>query len=205
MTRHQRGFTLVEVMIALAILFGALVMMLSRVTADTQATNRAKLLTAATSLARGKMLDIEEELTFKGFQDTEESMEGDFSDEGFPRYSWKATIEKIELPPLQQLQQGQQAAKNSTNADGTPAAGAGGPLSDLMGGGSATQAAGAGALAGSFDIVSKILEGAIRKVTLTVTWKAGKRDETLVVTCYFTDPKAVDQKTATIPPIPGGP
>ena len=76
-TTAQRGFTLVEVMIALAILFGALVMMLSRVTADVQATNRAKLLTAATGLARAKMMDLEEDLLFKGFQDTEETAEGD--------------------------------------------------------------------------------------------------------------------------------
>jgi general secretion pathway protein I len=204
MSRSQRGFTLVEVMIALAILFAALVMMLSRVTADTTATNRAKLLTAATGLARGKMLDLEEELAFKGFQDTEATMEGDFSDEGFPRYTWKAAIEKIELPPLQQLQQGQAAANSSTNADGTETGAPGSGLTSLMGagGGSATQAAGASALAGSFDMVSKILEGAIRKVTLTVSWKAGKIEETLVVVCYFTDPKAVDQKTSGLPNVP---
>ncbi len=195
MSKTQRGFTLVEVMIALAILFAALVMMLSRVTADTQATNRAKLLTAATGLARGKMMDIEEELLFKGFQDTSEEMEGDFSDEGFPRYTWKAKIEKVELPPLQQLQQGQQAAKNSKNSDGSESGGPGSNLAGLMGqgGGNATQSAGASALAGSFDMISKILEGAIRKVTLTVTWKAGRTEETLVVVCYFSDPKAVNQ------------
>jgi general secretion pathway protein I len=193
--RTQRGFTLVEVMIALAILFAALVMMLSRVTADTQATNRAKLLTAATGLARGKMLDLEEELLFKGFQDTSEDEEGDFSDEGFPRYTWKATIEKIELPPLQQLQQGQGAAAASKNADGTSTGAPGSNLTTLMGptGGSASQAQGASALSGSFDIVSKVLESAIRKVTLTVSWKAGNKDETLTIVCYFSDPKAVDQ------------
>jgi general secretion pathway protein I len=195
--RTQRGFTLVEVMIALAILFAALVMMLSRVTADTQATNRAKLMTAATGLARGKMLDLEEDLLFKGFQDTSEDEDGDFSDEGFPRFSWKAKIEKIELPPLQQLQQGQGAAAASKNADGTSTGAPGSGLTSLMGtgagGGSASSAQGASALSGSFDMVSKILESAIRKVTLTVSWKAGNRDETLVIVCYFTDPKAVDQ------------
>ena len=80
---RERGFTLVETVIAMAILFGALVMMLSKVTADVNDTNRAKLLSAAVGLARGKMLDIEEELAQQGFQDTAETMEGDFSDEAF--------------------------------------------------------------------------------------------------------------------------
>jgi general secretion pathway protein I len=204
--RHQRGFTLVEVMIALAILFGALVMMLSRVTADVQSTNRAKLLSAATELARGKMFDIEEELLFKGFQDTAEDMEGDFSDDGFPRYTWKAKVEKVELPALQQLQAGQ--VQGSAKKEGEGEGGVGSGLTGLMGagGGNATKAAGASALAGSFDMISKILEQAIRKVTLTVTWRAGKHEETLVVVCYFTDPKAVDQGLGGLlqaAPLPG--
>jgi general secretion pathway protein I len=184
--RGQRGFTLIEVLIALAILFGGLVMMLSRVTADVQATNQAKLMTAATGLARAKMLDIEEELLQKGFQETAETMEGDFADEGFPRYTWKATVEKIELPPLAQMQAAQgaegQGAGTTPGASGTPA----------VPSGPASQAGGASMLSGSFDMVTQILEGAVRKVTLTVEWQAGRRKESMTVVCYFTDPKAVD-------------
>ncbi len=191
--RTQRGFTLVEVMIALAILFGALVMMLSRVTADVQSTNKAKLLTAATGLAHAKMLDLEEELLFKGFQETAEEIEGDFTDEGFPRYTWKATIEKVELPPMAKLQAGQQG-----EGGGDGAGGVGSGITGLMGagGGNATAAAGSAALAGQFEMVSQILEQAIRKVTLTLTWKAGRHTETLTIVCYFSDPKAVDQGVA---------
>jgi general secretion pathway protein I len=210
--RHgERGFTLVETVIAMAILFGALVMMLSKVTADVNDTNRAKLLSAAVGLARGKMLDIEEELAHTGFQDTSEEMEGDFSDDGFPRYKWKAMVEKVKLPALQQLQEG------GKDASGEEGGGVGSGLTGLMGqgGGNATAAAGAATLSSQFDMVSNVLEMAIRKVTLTVTWKVGNVEEKMVVVCYFTDPKAVDAAMSGInaltnngqnqPQPPGGP
>ena len=68
-----------------------------------------------------------------------------------------------------------------------------------------TYAAGASAFSGQFELVSKVLEAAIRKVTLTVSWKIGSKTHELVVVCYFTDPKAVDTATSGIPTeIPGG-
>ena len=199
--RLQSGFTLIEVMISMAILFGALVMMLSRVTADVRATNRAKLLTAANGLARAKMLDLEEELLFKGFQETAAEMEGDFSDEGFPRYTWKATIEKVELPAMQQLQQAQAKGATTTAGEGSmdlgadPSGGApmvGSNLAMMLGGVDP-------AMIGMFsEAIVKVLEDGIRKVTLTVSWKAGNENETLTVAAFYTDPKAVDQGLGAI-------
>src|SRR5690606_21611047 len=49
------GFTLVEVMIALSILFAALVVLLRGAAMNIAATQRAHMLTAATELARSKM------------------------------------------------------------------------------------------------------------------------------------------------------
>ena len=56
----QRGFTLLEVMVALAILASTLVVLLQIITNNVRATHHAKLTTAATLLARGKMIDIED-------------------------------------------------------------------------------------------------------------------------------------------------
>ena len=152
--RAQSGFTLIEVMIALAILFGALVMMLSTVTADVQHTQEAKLMSAATGLARAKMLDIEEELLFKGFQESAETMDGDFADDGFPRYSWKATIEKVELPSMQQMQtaEGAQAADPSKAGETFLPPGQGQPSTNP------TEAMGASVLSSQWATVSASTE-----------------------------------------------
>lgn len=189
---QERGFTLVETVIAMAILFGALVIALSRVTGDVNATNKAKLLSAGIGLARGKMYDLEEELAQKGFQEMSEEEEGDFSDEGFPAYHWKAKIEKVELPSLAQMQTAQGKA-----GEGEPV---GSGLTGLIGagGGNATQAAGAATISSQFELISGVLENGIRRVTLEVTWKVGRLEDKIVVVAYFTDPKAVDQALAPL-------
>jgi type II secretory pathway pseudopilin PulG len=194
----EGGFTLVETVIAMAILFGALVMALDKIAANVHATNKAKLLSAAIGLARGKMLDLEEELLQKGFQETAESFEGDFSDEGFPAYAWKAKVEKVEMPALGQLQtaQGKSGEGESPGSGLIGLAGAGG--------GNATQAAGAATISSQFEMIANVLKLGIRKVTLDVQWKVGRKEDKFTVVAYFTDPKAVDQAMAGINAFAGG-
>jgi general secretion pathway protein I len=189
MTRRssEAGFTLLEVIIALGILFAALVVLIRSTAADVQATSRAKALTVATGLARTKMLDLEEELLHKGFQEMAETLEGDFSDEGFAKFSWSATVEKVSLPSLGDLQNAQGKAGSE---------GAESPVAGFLPGGSGGDTGGAMAMIQPFfGMVSGVLENAIRKVTLSLSWKVGARAESMILVCYFTDPKAVDQAT----------
>lgn len=185
---RQRGFTLLEVMISLAILAVALVLLLEISTRHVRAAHEVKLMTVATELARGKMLDVEEELLHEGFQEMAETMEGDFDEEGYPKMTWEALIEKVELPEAGEMAQGAQAG---TGADGDS------PLGGFLPSGGtnpqdAMAAAGAGQVLAMFPLFKGVLEQAIRKVTLTVKWKVGSQEEKMVVVCYFTDPKAVD-------------
>ena len=60
------GFTLVEVMLALGILFAGLVVLISRTGANIRLSQEAHALDVATELARGKMFDLEEELLDEG-------------------------------------------------------------------------------------------------------------------------------------------
>jgi general secretion pathway protein I len=200
----QRGFTLLEVMIALAILGAALVVLLRLGIADVQATARAKMLSIATGLARSKMYDIEEDLLQTGFQDTDACplttmpCDGDFADDGQPKFTWKAVIEKVELPPVQKLTEGM----DSTSATTTPDPAAKDPAADL----GLTGAAGTGAAMVQmyFPLVQPVLEQAIRKVTLTISWKVGKYEEKFDVICFFTDTKAIDQAAALTGALGGG-
>jgi general secretion pathway protein I len=187
--RRRGGFTLLEIMISLAILGVALVALLSLSSADVRASHKAKLLTIATGLARAKMLDLEEELLRTGFQDTTEESEGDFSEEGQPRFSWYAMIEKVQLPEAAELEEGM---KGSTPPPSPQDEANQEQLMNLAGG-SASGALGASMVQLYFPLIRPVLEAAIRKITVEVRWRIGREEETLRVVAFYTDRKAIDQ------------
>lgn len=187
----QRGFTLLEVMIALAILAGGLMILLSASSMNVERTKRAQWLAVATDLARGKMYDLEEELLKDGFQELDKTESGEFDDEGWPQIEWEAKVEKIELPSLGALQEGQ--AEGEEGAEGGAGGGLLGGFLGTAGGADPSTNAGAGLIASQFQLVADVLEKSIRKVTLTVKWTVNGDEQELVVNCYFTDPKAVNQ------------
>ncbi len=94
----QNGFTLFEVMVAMGILAISLVAIFNVQGSSILAASRSKFITAASLLARSKLVDIEQELTETGFSDFAEEMEGDFSEEGWPEFSWHAQISKVKIP-----------------------------------------------------------------------------------------------------------
>src|SRR6476620_376520 len=89
---RRQGFTLLEVMVALSILAISLTAIFSINSSSVYGHVYAKKLTVATLLARSKMTDIEQELFDKGFQTDDDEQAGDFSDEGWPSYKWRAKI-----------------------------------------------------------------------------------------------------------------
>ena len=171
------GFTLLEVMAAVAILALTLVVLLSIITNNARATAHARMMTTATFLARGKIVSLEDHLIEKGFQDADELDDGTFQEEGFPDFSWSVAIEKIRLPAdvAQKAQQGAGAA--ATNKDPMQA------LTGMVGG-----------LMGAFiEPVRVGLEESVRRVTLKVFWIERRRPEQSVeVVTFMTDPAKLD-------------
>jgi general secretion pathway protein I len=222
--KRTKGFSLLEIMIAMAILSGALVWLIVGVTRNIKAENHAKLMTAATFLARGKMVDIEDDLYKKGFGEFEKELNGTFDDKGFSRYTWRAIVDKIELPTVDQLQsvltKAQQGAQQvGGGGSGGPGGGLGGdssPLGGLLGGGAAgalgggaggssgssVLGAGAGMLAGQFGMIKDVLEQAIRRVTIKIGWIENGRPQEVELVAFYTDVRRVDQaiQIASAPP-----
>ena len=83
---NKRGFTLLEVVIALAILSLALVVLLGLRNRDIELAATAKEVTVATALARMKMVETE----MGGFPELGEQ-EGDFSQD-YPEFRWHRVI-----------------------------------------------------------------------------------------------------------------
>ena len=103
--RPARGFTLLEVMIGLAVLGLGLTVLIKSAAGDIFSSQQAHMIGVVTDLARGKMYDIEEKLLHDGFSDTEQHEEDQtFSDEGWPSIHYSYKIELVELPPWEQLQ-----------------------------------------------------------------------------------------------------
>jgi general secretion pathway protein I len=173
------GFTLLEIMVALAILSTTLVVLLRIVTNNVRATNHAKMTTAATFLARTKMVEVEDDVLYDGFIETNEFKTGTFKADGYPQFSWETSVERIELP-TNMAQQAQDESRAATDkAKGDPMA----MMSGFLGGMMST----------FIEPIRIGLQESVRKVTVRVWWnETGRRDQSFEVVQYLTDPAKLD-------------
>ena len=165
----SRGFTLLEVMIALAILGMSLTVLLQAQASSLSKAGRSRDLTVATILARSKMIDIEKHLFHDGFQTSTEEEDGDFHDEGHPdvHFKWRVSEVELDLTAL-------------TNLCGGFAKRMGGGKDDEGNGASECESmmSGIGSMAGPFiDEIGRSL----RVVDLQLTWADGKYKPTINV------------------------
>ena len=94
---NRKGFTLLEVMVALSILAVTLVA-ISGINANSfESSNYARAITVATMLARGKMIDIEMQVQKDGFSESDKDYKGDFSEEGYKTMKWEALVRPVEI------------------------------------------------------------------------------------------------------------
>jgi len=202
----KSGFTLLEVLMAIAILGLGLTVLLGAQTGLFANAKRAERLSLATNIARCRMSELELDLLQKGYPLIDQESEGDCcmdeSDESF-RCSWK--IQRVELPETSGLEG--EADGGSVDSESTGALGA---LIDIQEKGPAALGEGAditalaenlgSASTGADGLVSMVmgfvypslkpmLEASIRKIVVTVSWKEGVKERSLVVTQFVTDPR----------------
>ncbi len=97
----QTGFSLLEVMIAIAILATSLVVLLNFQSTAVLSSGRAQSLSVATLLARHQMaqliIQLEENMVKQGLPE-DKTEAGDFSEIGYPDYRWEMAVRKVEVP-----------------------------------------------------------------------------------------------------------
>lgn len=213
-----RGFTLLEVLVAIAILGLGLTTILSAQTGLFAGSSYAEHVSVGVGLARCKLSELELELEKKGYGLTDTSDEGRCcGDETDALFTCKWKVERVELPPPAV------AGDPSLGSDPAATGGGLGPIAGIaavgQSGGAAlgetpdlgdvasllagTQGgpAAAGAMGeGSTSLaplvmglvypkLKPLLEASIRKVTVSVVWREGLRTRDLSVTQFVTNPQ----------------
>ncbi len=205
----SRAFTLLEVLVALAVLSLGLMAVADLAGTSLRQHGYARDLTVATALARGKMAELEETYEDKGFKDFDETEEGDFADQGHPEFAWRAELKKPDatLAPeqllgvllgqtgadasTQELLQkllgtGQAAGQSGGQAQGAPAGGLGGVLSAQL------------------TAFGEQLKKSFRQLTLTVAWRDGRTRHQFDVTTHLVvlNPRAPGGARGAYPDVP---
>lgn len=224
-SRTKEGFSLLEVMVAIAILGLGLTAILSAQAGAFSSATHARSLSIATGLARCKMVEVEEKLIKDGFPELDENDSGpccDDDDREAMRCTW--SIEKPELPEpaLGDLDLGGGLNLSGDGSGGPPGLGA---LAGLAGGqgpaaglgpdakvgdvaqglaGSVAESGGIDGIVGAamgmiYPDLKKFFESSTRRITVSVHWADGSQDRTLEVMQWYTKAAAAPPPVATSP------
>lgn len=205
----SRAFTLLEVMVSVAILGLALTAILSAQFGAVKAVQHARHMSVATGLARCRMSEIEIQLTRDGFQELDEVSQGPCC-EGDDNL--RMTCEwRIERPKFPAPQYGQLDLDSGLGGDGNAlgrlaegsqdgslnGAKSVGDVANVLGGQEGVGELAAGGVGGVASMVmgmvypdlKAIFEASTRRVTVTVVWQEGQRDYDLEVVQWITQPQ----------------
>lgn len=194
----RRGFTLLEVMIALSILALSLTVVAGINANSFQSSNYARGLTVATLLGRSKMLDVELKLQEDGFAQGDTEEDGDFSDEGHPSVDWTVYVrpidvdvtqlvrqffgggEDVDLDTLPDQMQAFMGAKDGVDPSRLASEGGSAPADEIK------QMLGGQGLELVLQQVSETLKNSIREIVLDISWGPEKARETVRFVQYVT-------------------
>ncbi|MGB1275075.1 MAG: type IV pilus modification PilV family protein [Nannocystaceae bacterium] len=169
------GFSLLEVMVALAILAISLTSLLNAQTASIRATRYAQAITSVVFLAEYALVDVEWRIQKDGGWVAEDKRyEGNFSEQGWPDVTYDCLIDFIELPEYNELRESKDEADSDDGAN-----------SNVQDAGDQAFSA----LQVVWPMVKQAIENSIRKVQCTVFFKNGNVDEQYTLETFWTDPE----------------
>lgn len=197
--RSRRGFSLLEVMIALAILTVSLVILVETQSSAVLLTNEAEKVITATDLAQMKLTEALLRVEEEGFSGSDVYESGDFDDLGdevldmeygreLEDFHWEYAISEIDIDSMGDIASAASTAQSVMGGgDGAEAASGGGgnPATDAL-----------GALGFGPEQITQMLGPYIREVRVRVWWgedtdKAEEDGSEIVVTTHVINPSGV--------------
>ena len=160
---QEAGFTLLEVIIALAIMVVAFTSILSVESGSINASARARQLNIVAMLAKGTMVDTELKLEGKTFEEAKKE-EGGTYETPYQDYRWAATVKEIQFPQLNVS--GASGSGDKKEEDKNPEG-----TTDIIG--------------TMTKLVTKFLSKAVREVNVTVFWKKGTGEQKFTLSTYW--------------------
>jgi len=171
-TKNNAGFTLLEVMIAIAILVVALGSIIAIQGSSINATMRARTMNTVAMLAKSQMVETEFKIQGKAFEEVRKEEQGQFP-APHQDYRWITTVKEIKFPQIRLPGAGNGAGGGSDGAASGGAPGFSGGQGNME------------------EMVAKLttnfLSKAIREVTVEVLWRQGKTEQSFSLTTYWVD------------------
>ncbi|MES2965602.1 MAG: prepilin-type N-terminal cleavage/methylation domain-containing protein [Bdellovibrionota bacterium] len=97
--RRQRGFTLVEVLVAMVIMIGGVIVVANAWSGNFSRVRSARINNVAATLLERKMTEIEFEYAEKTIDELKDEDAGDFG-AMYPGYTWEMKSQEFEMPDL---------------------------------------------------------------------------------------------------------
>jgi general secretion pathway protein I len=206
----RAGFTLLEVLVALALLAGALTATSELVGAALRNHEYARELNTAVLLARARMAALEQQYEDSGFKDSDEEDSGDFSEAGRPEVRWKAQLLRpapdLSADELLGRLAGQAGAKDAADlvakllGQQAPASGTG-PTTAAAGPAVAMVTA---VIQQQLQLFGETLKKSVRELRVTVTWPSGRGSKSFTATTHLVviTPRAPGGARGDFPDLP---
>lgn len=188
----QGGFTIIEIMVAVLLLSSALVAIFAAQFAAVASTNYARNITQATQLGRCKMNELELLFVEEGFQEGDVTESGEcceFIDGESPTdFNCEWIVETVTFPDMTES-----SLDDDDEGSGgllEQVTGGTGNMQSLMGSGQMDEMENMGMdmITSLLPMVTGLLEQAIRRVTVKVTWKEGIVEKDFSLVQYVTHP-----------------
>lgn len=165
----ESGFTLLEVMIAMAIMLVAFSSILAIQSSSMSSALKSRQIHEVSMLARWAIAQTEVEISGKKFDELPEELSGTFASP-YQDYTWTRKIVEVKLPNLQGLSKAVSAANAGES-----------------GGNREDDEQNSAIMEQMTKVITNFLSKAIRQVTMTVHWKRGAFDQSYDVAMYWVD------------------